>query len=305
VIDLRARHLEAFLAVADELHFGRAAQRLGVAQSAVSQHVQRLEETLGAPLLVRTSRRVALTPAGELLQRDGPALLGRFEGLARSVRALAAGESGTVALGAQGAALIRIVPAAVRRLASEVPQLRVDVRQLTSEEQAEGLLLGRLDLGLVRELEPRAGLVLTELRREPVLAVLPREHRLADEGDVSLGDLAEEAFVLWGRHGAPRYYDALMAACARAGFAPRIAHRARGVDARLSYVAAGVGVALEAAAYAAVRRDGVVFRPLRGAPVDASIQLARAERPPSPAAARVAAALTSACEPSSKTSSPP
>lgn len=123
------------------------------------------------------------------------------------------------------------------------------------------------------------------------MAVLPAGHRLAKARAVALDSLADEPFVLWAREGAPRSYDALMAACAAASFTPHVAHEARGIDARLSYVAAGLSVGLEAATYAAVRRDSVVFRPLRGRPIHASVQLARAERPLGPAAERVAAAL--------------
>jgi DNA-binding transcriptional LysR family regulator len=133
--------------------------------------------------------------------------------------------------------------------------------------------------------------VLREILLEPVMAVLPGHHRLAGAETVALAQLAAEPFVLWARHGAPRFHDTLIDACVRAGFAPRIAYRVRGIDARLSYVAAGLGVGLEPASYAAVRRDGVVFRPLRDDPVAATIQLARTRRPPSPAAARVADAF--------------
>jgi DNA-binding transcriptional LysR family regulator len=112
-----------------------------------------------------------------------------MDGLGRSVRALAAGESGTVSLGAQGAALIEIVPQAMRRLAAERPALHVAVRQLTSEEIAEELELGRLDLGITRDVDPRAGLMVTELRRESVMAVLLDGHRLATAPAVGLADL--------------------------------------------------------------------------------------------------------------------
>ncbi len=293
VIDLRTRQLEVFLAVADELHFGRAARRLGIAQSAVSQQLRRLEQTLDAVLLERTSRHVALTPAGEALRQDATDVLARVEGLARAVRAHADGEAGTVHVGAQGAALITLVPPAVARLARDLPGLHIDVRQLTSQEQVRGILLGTLDLGLVRDTKPRTGLVLDEVLREPVMAVLPAGHRLARARRIRLADLADEPFVLWGRAGAPRFHDALVAACSSAGFAPHIAYRVRGIDARLSYIAAGLGVGLEAASYAALGRAGTVFRPLHGEPVHATIQLARRARALSPAATRVVEALAS------------
>ena len=181
--------------------------------------LRRLEETLGVVLLERTSRRVELTPAGRELRREAPELLDRLDGTARSVRAFAAGEAGTVDVGAQGAALITIVPRVVARLARERPALQVVMRRLTSEEQIRRLLVGALDLGLVREVHER---LLREL-------------------------------------------DKLHPVSAGKGMFPR----------------------LEAVSYSALRRDGVVFRPLRGDPVDATIQLVRTRRRLSPAAAWV------------------
>ncbi len=290
VMDLRARHLQTFLAVAEELHFARAARRLGTTQSAVSQQIQRLEELFGTPLLLRTSRSVELTPAGEALAGEATELLVRLQGIARSILAIADGRSGTVTLGAQGAALITVVPPALSRLAAEVPQLRVNVRQLTSREQVAGLLTRNLDLALVRGVAPDDRLTLTELAREPVMAVLPVGHPLAAARQVSLRRLAGESFVLWDRHGAPAFHDALVDACRAAGFEPEIRHRVRGIDARISFIAAGLGVGLEAAGYRDVRRVGVVFRPLRER-IDATTQLAHLARPLSAAARRVADAF--------------
>jgi DNA-binding transcriptional LysR family regulator len=290
LLDLRARHLRTFVVLVDELHFGRAARRLGTTQSAVSQQIQRLEEAFGTALLVRTSRSVALTAAGEALAREAADLLERVEGIARSLHAIADGRSGSVTLGAQGGALISVVPAALSALAEQFPELRVQVRQLTTREQLDALLTRHLDLALVRNAEPDDRVVLTELAREPVMAVLPANHPLAATRRISLRRLAGEPLVLWGRGGAPAFHDALVDACHAAGFEPDVQHRVRGIDARLSFIAAGLGVGLEAAGYRDVRRAGVVFRPLRER-IEATIQLAHLARPLSPAARRVADAF--------------
>jgi len=258
----------------------------------VTQQVQRLEELFGTPLLIRTSRSVALTPAGEALVGEAAELLDRLEGIARSLHAIADGQSGSVTLGAQGGALISVVPPALSRLAAEVPELRVHVRQLTTREQVDGLVSRNLDLALVRNVAPDDRLVLTELAREPVMAVLPAEHPLAGVRRLALRRLAAEPFVLWDRSGAPAFHDALTDACRAAGFVPDVRHRVRGIDARLSFVAAGLGISLEAAGYRDVRRAGVVFRPLRER-IDATVQLAHLARPLTPAARRVAAAFLS------------
>jgi len=260
--------------------------------SVVTQQVQRLEELFGTPLLIRTSRSVALTPAGEALVGEAAELLDRLEGIARSLHAIADGQSGSVTLGAQGGALISVVPPALSRLAAEVPELRVHVRQLTTREQVDGLVSRNLDLALVRNVAPDDRLVLTELAREPVMAVLPAEHPLAGVRRLALRRLAAEPFVLWDRSGAPAFHDALTDACRAAGFVPDVRHRVRGIDARLSFVAAGLGISLEAAGYRDVRRAGVVFRPLRER-IDATVQLAHLARPLTPAARRVAAAFLS------------
>ncbi len=197
VIDLRVSQLRTFAVVADELHFGRAAARLGLAQSAVSQQVSRLEDALGARLLSRTSRQVSLTPAGELVHAEAAALVAAVDGLARRAREAAAGDRGTVSLGAQAAALIWPVPMLLARLRAEAPGLRVNVHHRITEEQIAALRAGVLDLGLVRDAEAREGIILEELRREPVMAVLPRTHRLAGRRRLRLAELAGDAFVLW------------------------------------------------------------------------------------------------------------
>jgi DNA-binding transcriptional LysR family regulator len=257
-----------------------------LAQSAVSQQISRLERALGTPLLTRTSRRVVLTPAGELVRAEAAGLLAQIDGMTRRALAAAAGEQGTVAVGAQGAALIWPVPILLARAASRLPNLQIVVKHTVTEEQIAWLQAGELDLGLVRDAEPREGIVLEDIRRDPVMAVLPRRHRLARRRSLRLHDLAREPFILWGRRGAPRFHDTVIAACRHAGFDPDIRYAVRGIDARLSYVAAGLGVALEPAPYAALCPDGVAFRPVQQ-PFHATLQLARSVRPPLRAAARV------------------
>jgi DNA-binding transcriptional LysR family regulator len=282
VIDLSARYLRAFLAVSDELHFGRAAERLGIAQSALSQQIRRLEDTVGIELLTRTSRRVALTPAGLEMRAGAERLLGDLDRTIQRARAANAGQVGTVTVGSQAAALNSLVPDIISALAQRAPELRVHLRQLTSEEQAAGLLTGAIDLGLVREVDRRSGLQLETLLDEPVHAVLASTHRLAGRATIDLAELADEPFVLWRRIGSPAYFDDITAACRAAGFSPRIAYEMRGSQARQGLVAAGLGVSLEAASHADSGHRGVRFVPLTGRPITARIQLAWAPARPDP-----------------------
>lgn len=277
VIDVSARHLRSFLAVAEELHFGRAAERLGIGQSAVSQQVRRLETAVGTELLTRSSRRVALTAAGEEMRRGAERLIADLDRTAERAHAAAAGRAGIVTVGCQAATLNTLVPQMIAAAADRAPDLHVELRQITSEEQATGIVAGAIDIGLVREVDPRPGLRLETLFDEPVDAVLPHTHRLADRPQLELAELADEPFVLWGRSGSPAFFDNLIVACRSAGFSPRIAYEMRGSQARQGLVAVSLGVSLEAASYARARHRDVRFVPLSGTPVTARIQLAWTE----------------------------
>jgi DNA-binding transcriptional LysR family regulator len=197
-------------------------------------------------------------------------------------RAAGAGQLGTVTIGSQAAALNSLVPGIIAELARRSLSLHVQPRQLTSQEQAASLLSGAIDIGLVREVDPRPGLRLETLVAEPVHAVVRSTHRLADHAMVNLADLADEPFVLWGRPGSPAFFDDIIAACRAAGFSPRIAYELRGSAARQGAVAAGLGVSLEAASYADSRHRHVRFLPLIGEPLTARIQLAWTPARPDP-----------------------
>jgi DNA-binding transcriptional LysR family regulator len=283
VIDgLSVRHLRSLLILAEELHFGRAAERLGIAQSALSQQLRRLEDMLGTELLTRTSRRVALTPAGVEMRAGAERLLGELDRSILRTRAADAGQLGIVTIGSQAAALNSLVPGIIAEIGRRALALQVQPRQLTSQEQAAGLLTGAIDIGLVREVDPRPGLRLETLLAESVQAVVGSTHRLAGQATIDLADLADEPFVLWGRAGSPAFFDEIIGACRAAGFSPNIVYELRGSQARQGAVAAGLGVSLEAASYADSRHRHVRFLQLTGAPITARIQLAWTPARPDP-----------------------
>ena len=274
-LDIALRGLRAVAAVAEALHFGRAANDLDVAQSAVSQQVRRLEGAVGADLLTRTSRSVTLTPAGRELLPVVRRMLAQLDGAATRARAIARGELGTLVLGAAAATRATLAPAVIAALAHALPNLRVDLRMVSTTEAAAGVIDGTLDAALVRDLEPTDGLRVEPVHREPVLVALGTSHRLASaaDGPIALAQLADEPFVRWRRAGAPVFHDRLTAACRAAGFMPRVRYEVRGIEARLGLVAAGLGVALEPAAYATLHREGVVFRSLADESLVAITQL--------------------------------
>jgi DNA-binding transcriptional LysR family regulator len=271
MIDLRMTQLRSFLVLADELHFGRAATRLGIAQSALSAQLRRLEEEVGTELLVRTSRHVALTPAGEEVRVGAERVLADVDQTARRATAAAAGRIGVVRVGGTGAAMLGLIPRTVRQLRAAVPELVVDVRQLATQPQLEAVIAGTVDVGFIRGAGPQAGLRIETVRADPIAAVLPVDHPLAERDEIDLAELAGEPFVLWPRGGAPVFYDEIVAACHDAGFAPAVAYEAVGSVGRQAFVAAGLGVGLESAANACARHRDVRFVAIADRPITARI----------------------------------
>jgi DNA-binding transcriptional LysR family regulator len=189
------RQLRYFVAVAEELHFSRAAARLNLAQSALSAQIRSLEDEVGGPLLVRSTRRVSLTPAGEALLSDARELLASAEVALRRARSLALGELGVLRIAALGPAPGGILAPVLDRFGTRHPRVRVEMRTLAFSELVEGLRTGRADVAFLYEPIDEPDLITTPLLTEPRVAVLPASHRLADRQWVTPADLRAETFI--------------------------------------------------------------------------------------------------------------
>jgi DNA-binding transcriptional LysR family regulator len=245
---MELRHLRAFVAVADELHFGRAAARLHMAQPPLSQLIRRLEGELGVTLFDRNRRRVELSEAGaELLgaARDAVAAADRMAERASDV---ADGRAGALTIGFVGSAAAGALPEIVRRARIEAPGLRLTLRELTSARQQAALREGTIHAGLLREPPAAPGLRSAVIRHEPLLAALPAGHRLCARRRVSVADLADDPWVLFPREEGPAFFDRIAALCHGAGFAPRIEQEAIYMPTIVNLVGAGLGVSLVPAA---------------------------------------------------------
>jgi DNA-binding transcriptional LysR family regulator len=257
---MELRHLRYFAAVADTCHFGRAAERLHLAQPALSQAVRQLESELGTPLLVRTTRQVRLTPAGEFLHKEARRVLGTVEDSVRGVRRIAEGKRGVVRLALTGTAAFSQLPRIARTVKRELPDVALEIHaDLLTPAQCEGLRDGSLDLGVLRPPLVGEGLEALTIEVEPLVLALPEGHRLADEPVVSMTDLRSEGFVLYGNRESA-VNEAVLRSCERAGFAPQREHEAPGTAVLLALVAAGLGIALVPGSVRAVPLEGVVFR---------------------------------------------
>ena len=274
---MELRHLRAFVAVAEELHFGRAAARLQISQSPLSQMIQALEAELGVALLERTTRRVALLPAGEVfLPRAREALVASAAAV-DDARAAAAGELGRLAIGFTGSMTYALLPMLAKALRSHLPRLSLELRgELLTPDQVDGLVSGRLDLGFLRPPVEHAGLHVEPVGAEPLVVALPAGHPLARLHQVPVARLENEPFITYPSHFRSVVHDAVTATCAEHGFAPTVAMEIGETSTLISFVAADVGVALVPASAQLMTVGGAVYRELLGAAH--SVQIAMAWR---------------------------
>ncbi|GAB4098491.1 LysR substrate-binding domain-containing protein [Sinomonas halotolerans] len=262
---METRHLRYFVAVAEEKHFGRAAQRLHMAQPPLSQQIKQLEELLGTPLLERTTRRVELTPAGELLLERGRRILADLDELAADVAQIGAGATGVLRLGLSGTATYRLLPQLVQRARRELPGLRLTVRgELLTPRMVSELEEGTLDVAILRPPVHSPEIGLAYLEQDLLVAALPEASPWAGQDELDLADLAGEPFV--GFPAQSVVTRTLHEACRRAGFIPRVVQEAAETSTLLSLVAAGTGIALVPMTSQTFTFQGIVFRPVRDAP---------------------------------------
>lgn len=244
-MDVSARLLEQFVVVAEEEHFGRAAARLSMSQPPLTQAVQRLEREVGTALLERVGRGVRLTPAGVVFAADAAALLVAQDAAAERARRVAAGLEGVVRLGFVGSLSVGFVPDLLRRAGGQVPQVDLRLVQGSSRSLLEQVGRRTLDIAVVRAASVGdSSLAVRHVHRERLLLAVPAGHRLASRRRVRLGDLTHEPFASFGGAGSPELGEPLRAACAEAGFTPRVIAEAVDLPGLLAWVIAGRALAL-------------------------------------------------------------
>ncbi|SCK19212.1 DNA-binding transcriptional regulator, LysR family [Streptomyces sp. WMMB 322] len=275
-----------FLAVAECLHFSRAAQLLGVSQATVSEQIRRLEDELGFALLTRTSRHVGLTPAGQAFQQGCERALEQLDNAALAAADVAAGLLGRLRLGAGGAPLTRIVPAILRSLRSQAPGLTVTVSQLSITAQLAALSHGDLDVGFLRATEAGAALRVEPLMSEKLTVVLPADHRLAEAEAVRLDQLAEETLVMWPRLDGHGFYDQIINLCAQRGLQPRTVLQAPDTTTQVALVAAGQGITIQPSSFNTLGAD-VTMVPIAPPTPTTTLQIAWRASTDSPGLSRL------------------
>lgn len=258
------RHLRYFLAVAEELHFGRAAQRLSISQPPLSLNIQQLEASVGAQLFTRNSRGVQLTAAGQAFVPAARALLAQAGAAAREAREVAQGQSGELQIGFAGTLLYCGLPQLLQRFQDSHPKLRLVMRELSSSEQLSELVRDRLDVGFVHTTRVPPGFEQVLVASQSMVVCVPKCHALARAHSLDLQSLQGQALVVVSRTVSPDYHERILAECALGGWLPPVVHELRHWLSVVALVAQGQGVALVPEALAQSALAGAVFVPLQG-----------------------------------------
>ena len=293
MISSTQRQLRALVTVAEELHVGRAAGRLGVTQPALSRQIATIERDLGLTLFARVRRRFALTPAGEIVIAGAREILQRTEEVIREAKRADAGELGTLRLGFVQSATYDVVPRLVGAFRARYPDVVIHARWMTTLQQIHALQTARLDAGLLRPVVTLNGLTSRVISRDPLIAVLPAGHRLADDERIPLAELADDPFVFPFRDAGPIVHDTIVGYCLAAGFSPRIVQEAQ-VQTIPALVAANLGVSLLIAPPPPYDNRTVVYRPLQDQLPPWDMALAWSASNPLPSLARLLAVAETA-----------
>lgn len=265
---LDIKELEAFVAVAEELHFSRAAERLHIAQPPLSYRIQQLEKQLKVKLFNRSTRLVTLTEAGECLLGPARKVLAAVEAAETSVSAFNAGLSGRVRLGFAGASTSKVLPALAQEVRRRYPGIDLRLQgQVYADAALEQVANGQLDMGFVRLPIHRPGVSYRVIEHERLVCALPSSHPLAGAREVRLEDLADEAVISFPAGGGSSLRTALLDAFGRAGVTPRIVQEAPDSYTILALVAAGAGLTLTLTSVQHVQSAGVAYVPIAGDPV--------------------------------------
>ena len=265
------RHLRYFLAVAEELHFTRAARRLNMAQPPLSIQIRQLESLIGAKLFVRDRRTVTLTPAGAALVDGARRTLTEAERSADAARRASSGEVQTLRVGFTDSAALSVLPAIVRRFSRDHPEVRLELTEDATQAQLDAVEKERVDVALVRGPLSAKLLRTVVLLREPFIVALPAGHSLTNHRSLSVQVVAQEPIVLFPRHLAPVFHDTVVGIFRRARLHLNVAHEAAEYQTMTSLVAAGLGISIVPESVANLGRKGVVYRPLRGVKARAQV----------------------------------
>lgn len=261
---MELRHLKYFKTVAEELHFGRAARRLKMAQPPLSLQIRQLEEEMGVLLFHRTKRNVELSEEGKVFLEKVNQILENLDEAIETVRRLNRGEVGEIAVGFIATVAYGILPTIIKHYRHKYPEVHVELKQLTSAEQLKALKEETIQIAILSEPTDSEEINFEVIRKEPFVIALPKEHPLATEtSPIELIRLANEPFIITGRKANQNHYDMVINSCYQEGFSPIIKQETEEMFTVLSLVAAGIGIALVPSSMQLLLQNDVVYRHIK------------------------------------------
>jgi DNA-binding transcriptional LysR family regulator len=261
---MELRHLRYLVAVAEELHFGRAAIRLNISQPPLSQQIRQLEEELGVQLFRRTKREVEITEAGKRVIGEAYQVLGRISHFAKVAAQAGSGEIGHLSVGVAGG-LNEVLVRALHELARKYPGVHIELRYMNTGDQVDALREGRIDVAFLYLPVKESGLALEVIKKESLWLALPKENPLARRRSIPISLIANQPMIFFPRRVTPGLHDVITSMCRSAGFSLHVIHETDSIVGALTLVSAGLGIAFSTPS---VRRfwPDIVFRPIEGAP---------------------------------------
>ena len=272
---IELRQFRQFIAVAEELSFRRAADRLNMAQPPLTATIKRIEDEVGATLIERTNRIERLTEAGRVFLEEARKTVSQAEQAMLAAQRAGAGLTGTLRVTFVASAAREILPSILLRFREHYPAVKLELREAMTAQQLASLAAGESDLGFViPPLQDAANLNIEVIARNRLVAALPEGHPLASADRITLADMSQESWIMFAARQGPGLHRIIHAACAKAGFSPTIGQEAPQMDTIASLVAGGMGVALVSKALATGGRKGVAFRDLTGPGTPVEFELA-------------------------------
>ncbi|MEI2467004.1 LysR substrate-binding domain-containing protein [Niallia taxi] len=261
---MELRHLRYFVAVAEELHFGKAATRLNMAQPPLSLQIRQLEEEMGVQLFQRTKRSVELTEEGKVFLEKVYYLFKSLDESIETVRMVNRGEYGEIIIGFIATTAYDILPTIIKHYREKYPAIHVVLKQLTSAEQLSELKNGTIHIGIISEPTENEEFHLQMIKQEPMVVALPIEHPLSIQTDpIKLIELANDSFIITGRMANQSHYDGVINACYQAGFSPKIVQETEEMSTVISLVSTGMGIAIVPASMKFVLQNRVIYCDIR------------------------------------------
>jgi len=271
---MNIRRIRYFLTVAEEKHFGRAAELIHISQPPLSQQIRLLEKDIGVELFVRTTRQVDLTEAGEVFFRDAKKALQELERAVAYAQLVQRGEGGVLRLGFVSTSTVKLLPEVVRRFRDRYPDANVECLHLTSREQVQALLDRTMDIGFLRNPPDDKNLESRVIKRERLFAALPANHALCRLRTIQISALKHEPFIMWDQRQTGGIASTVLTLCKKHKFVPKTALEVVDPHALLSLVAGGLGVAIVPESALHMKQEGLEYKPIRAAEAYSDLALA-------------------------------